>query len=1849
MHLKHLKTLISHQLMESKISALAWSPNNKRLAVSTSDRLIVLFDEDGERRERFLTKPADGKSKKGYVVTGLSFSFDSIKLAIAQSDNMVFVYKLGESWEDKKAICNKFPQRNPVTCIIWSSEQQIIMGLIDGKVRLANTKNNKSSTVFNSGSYVVSLAANPCGRGFISGHADGKIARYTFDDDGNCMLQAKVATHPVPPFALTWAGNSIFAAGFDRRVVIYGREGKIRQQFDYSKDPTEKESTIAVSGPGGHVVAIGSYNRIRVYNFSIRKNVWDEVSPKVIPNLYTITAMCWKPDGSKLTIGTLCGGVDQFDCCIKRRIVRNFELIYVGPSQIIVLNKNTQDKTLLRSIYGYEIEDVKVMGGDSYLVAQTSDTLILVYIPTKELSEVYWRKNGTKYKIIFSSRKFCVIFGAGELFVIEYGLSEVLGSVRTEITNPYLFSVRINERSTNSATCKRMAYMLDPKTVNVVDLTSGLTIGHYNHDVCLDWIELSEKANHLLLRDRKRQLLILNTETFASSILLPFCAFVQWIPQSDAIVAQTKDNISIWYNIDAIDRVTKVPLQGGDIVGVDHIGGKTEVLVSKGMTTIRHPLDNSLIEFGTAMEDNDLERAVTFLDSLAMAEETESMWKRLSEKALQSNNLLVAERCYAALGLLSKARYLRVTRDIAEQEGDANHYKVQTRLHILAGNLELAEAIFLEHNAVDEAINMYTEMHRYEKALEIAEAKNWSNLEMLREDYNKWLVETGQMEVLGDFRARDADNATAVSLYLRASVPGKAAALALSDASLSEDRGVLEQIAQCCNLFTLLIQALIRANQQEKAGELYKRLRQYEAAMRCFRAGGAFQKALDVAREHLPSEVVWLEEEWGNYLVTRRQLDAAISHFIEAGAYVKALEAATKAGEWTKMAEILSSIDTGDNSDSTMEAVAPYRLELARHYAHTRQFALAEKTFLAAGEPKLAIEMYTDAGMWEEAHDLASANMQQDALNTMYIQQAETLEHSGKLKEAERLYLTVKRVDRAMTMYKNQRQYREMARIVRTHKPELLEQTLIRIAQELECEGNLRQAEQYYMEAGEWKSVVNMYRTRDLWEEAFRVAGECRQQPELRKQVAFLWAKHLGSDSAVRLLNRLGLLHTAIDYATEHCAFEFAFELVRSCPAEKVAEVHNKYAMFLEDEGKLSEAEEQFIKAGRPREAVLMYVHNQDWTSAARVAREHDPESVNDVLLGQARIAFSERDFSQAEALLLRAQRPDMAVRAYRETGHWEDAIRVAQAYLPSKLQELLEEYEEEKMRTDSTAATAGSVCGGGGGGDPHWSAQRGANSVRARGLQSLPISRQSGGSTHPLIASARQLEGNGEYLKAVEHYLKVTPDLLSEGGDGGGEGESAAALTHSVETCESLWVHAANLAMKFLTPENSVQVTELVASKLARLQRYSTAGELLLSVDRFQEAVNVFVAGEEWEKARKIVQDLEPQLKSYVEKKYKEFLKVGALSVVVKSESSEENRTVTSKGQAEELAGVDAFSAIEMYAEQGRWEKCINAADRLYQETQAERDYQLLHKHLATFAATLIREKRAYDALLLYKRHGAPPYVQNFNIYKGIFQEITAQRNLATADAYSTWAALRDTLFDIYQRVSSLSGAVKIQPNVVNVFERMFLVAHYYATRSALISAKLFDLATKVSVSLLRDSDIIPADKAFFEAGTQCRKLGWDSMAFVFLNRFLDLMEVIEDHEGNSGALDSTDFENTDIPLEVPIPEEPYATNAEHESVREWILAVSMDQKLDQVLPKDERGIYVACLSSPATGVSALPCVVTGYPVLRDGVSFSSKSGKHSANLEDWKRISYAANVNRNSECIDTFEFIRKWCGSVI
>lgn len=51
--------------------------------------------------------------------------------------------------------------------------------------------------------------------------------------------------------------------------------------------------------------------------------------------------------------------------------------------------------------------------------------------------------------------------------------------------------------------------------------------------------------------------------------------------------------------------------------------------------------------------------------------------------------------------------------------------------------------------------------------------------------------------------------------------------------------------------------------------------------------------------------------------------------------------------------------------------------------------------------------------------------------------------------------------------------------------------------------------------------------------------------------------------------------------------------------------------------------------------------------------------------------------------------------------------------------------------------------------------------------------------------------------------------------------------------------------------------------------------------------------------------------------------------------------------------------------------------------------------------------------------------------------------------------------------------------------FKNLLLISHYYALRTACRQVpSLKTVAAKISCALLRYTDIIPADKAFYEAG---------------------------------------------------------------------------------------------------------------------------------------------------------------------
>ena len=57
--------------------------------------------------------------------------------------------------------------------------------------------------------------------------------------------------------------------------------------------------------------------------------------------------------------------------------------------------------------------------------------------------------------------------------------------------------------------------------------------------------------------------------------------------------------------------------------------------------------------------------------------------------------------------------------------------------------------------------------------------------------------------------------------------------------------------------------------------------------------------------------------------------------------------------------------------------------------------------------------------------------------------------------------------------------------------------------------------------------------------------------------------------------------------------------------------------------GRFGEAEEEFVRAGKPKEAIDMYCHQQDWAAALSVANTCDPASVPGICALQVGVLYS--------------------------------------------------------------------------------------------------------------------------------------------------------------------------------------------------------------------------------------------------------------------------------------------------------------------------------------------------------------------------------------------------------------------------------------------------------------------------------------------------------------------------------------------------------------------------------------------------------------------------------------------------
>lgn len=553
--------------------------------------------------------------------------------------------------------------------------------------------------------------------------------------------------------------------------------------------------------------------------------------------------------------------------------------------------------------------------------------------------------------------------------IIEFGRNEILGTFRTEYVNPNLISAKLkkNKRDTK----KVIAYMLDMQTISVLDLNTKTTLATINHDTRVTSLELNANATKLLFKDKKRGLYLYDLNSNQKNTLLDYCAFFKWVPESEVLVAQNRNSLCVWYSSECPEKVNIYPIKGV-VLDVKREPGKTNVVILDGNNESEFALDNSLIEFGFALESRELEKCVEILER-QKNDDQEGNWQTLANLSLEELNLPVAERCYAALGDIPKAEYLRKINKMIwkyEQETGRNdgvqNYSVQVKLAMLDRQFQRAEALLLDKNQVENAMDMYQELHKWDEVIRIAEKCSYHGLGDLKSNYYEWLIDTKQESKAAEIKEEEGDYTESIELYLKASLPVRAANV-INEYSVNVPSEVEDRI----------VNALLRNELHEKAGEFYEKKGKAQKALESYCMGNVYHKAVELARRKNPNLVSKLEERWGDYLVSNNQKEAAISHFIEAIAIKKAIKTAILARKWRKARELLES--------QPQEEMLPFYYKLGEHYDEIHQYDLAEKYYITAGKPRDAFRMYARAKKFDQAKRIAKEHIPNKEIVEMYI------------------------------------------------------------------------------------------------------------------------------------------------------------------------------------------------------------------------------------------------------------------------------------------------------------------------------------------------------------------------------------------------------------------------------------------------------------------------------------------------------------------------------------------------------------------------------------------------------------------------------------------------------------------------------------------------------------------------------------------------------------------------------------------------------------------------------------------------------------------------------------------------
>ena len=181
----------------------------------------------------------------------------------------------------------------------------------------------------------------------------------------------------------------------------------------------------------------------------------------------------------------------------------------------------------------------------------------------------------------------------------------------------------------------------------------------------------------------------------------------------------------------------------------------------------------------------------------------------------------------------------------------------------------------------------------------------------------------------------------------------------------------------------------------------------------------------------------------------------------------------------------------------------------------------------------------------------------------------------------------------------------------------------------------------------------------------------------------------------------------------------------------------------------------------------------------------------------------------------------------------------------------------------------------------------------------------------------------------------------------------------------------------------------------------------------------------------------------------------------------------------------------------------------------------QILNKYLMLFCQAKVKAQRLGEAAAALTKFDPPLVAKNFKMYNQLCLLIFR----AGAEKEVTY--LRSFLFKL---IVKFEEEKKINNKAYRTFLKYLQIAHLVNFKRILDQNSAKALSMRIKISLLRHSQYLRVDKLYLDAGKACKEQNKIPMAFLWLSKYLDVHDAIEDPDEGIDLPDDI-LSITDIP----------------------------------------------------------------------------------------------------------------------